>query len=993
MYRIHPILPMQKSALLISALALSAISAFPLAAQVGPPNSGEPQILSTNQRITPLAPNGARFQALNPNLADNPTYTVGQAVSTVLSPDGKTLLILTSGYNLVEFTSGASLGSNNPADSTEFVFVFDVSGGAPVQKQAIPVPNTYSGLAFSPDGTRFYVSGGVNDNVHFYARTAGTWAETGTPVALGHLALANAATASSGGLGIATRPEAAGLAVSQDGTRILVADYENDAVSVLTLNNGVWAKGAELDLRPGKSQFFNAPAVPGGEFPFWAAFKGNDIAYVSSVRDREVDVVTAYGVLARIKLPGQPNKMVMNKAQTLLYVVQDNSDSVAVIDTNTDQVIDEIPTTAPVSVFPNTQNYKGAQPNSLALSPDEKTLYVTNAGENAVAVIQIGNAGNAVVTGLIPTGFYPNSVTVSADGKQLYIVNGKSANGPNPQYSTGTINGAAVNATNQYDLQLTKAGFQTVPVPTAAELSTLTAKVIQNDHFGRTLDAAQQETMAFLKQNIKHVIYIIKENRTYDQVLGDLEVGNGDPSITQFPDANTPNFHNIARNFVDFDNFYDVSEVSGDGWPWSTSARSNDTIEKEIPVNYAGRGLNNNSEGTNRNVNVGIPNQAARLAADPLTSPDPDLLPGNGNVAAPDSDDGAQGQGYIWNGALKAGLTVRDYGFFVDIVRYNLTGAAAPLAIKEDINAFADKYQVAYSTNTALQPYTDPYYRGFDNTFPDYYRFAEWQREFQQYEAAGTLPNLSLVRIMHDHFGNFGTALDGVNTLELQIADNDYAVAQVVEAVATSKDANNTLVFVIEDDAQDGGDHVDAHRSTAFIVGPYVKQGFVDSTRYNTVSMIATMEQILGIAPLNLNDANAVPMANAFDIKQAAWKFTAVPSQLLAQTQLPIPPSKFAPGTATAAQLKPLHTGAWWAAHTRGMDFSVEDHLDSNKFNHLVWTGTMGNKPYPTQRNGKDLGANRTQFLLNYRALQEQTAHKTAQTANTVASTVNHGTK
>ncbi len=969
------------SAVLLSALSLSVLSAKPVRAQQVP-NSGEPQILSTSQRITPLAPKGARFEPLNPGLADNPEYTVGQAVSTVISPDGKTLLVLTSGYNLVNYTTGTNAGNTNPADSTEFVFVFDISGATPIQKQAIPVPNTYSGVVFDPSGTIFYVSGGDDDDVHFYKQKAGVWAESGTPFPLGHTLGANAATASSGGLGLITPPEAAGLAISPDGTRLLVADYENDAVSLLVNTNGSWMKGAELDLRPGKSQFFNQPGAAGGEFPYWIQFKGNDAAYVSSVRDREVDLITEFGVIDRIKLPGQPNKMIMNKAQTLLFVAQDNSDSVAVIDTNTQQVIDEIPVTAPVSVYPNPNGYKGANPNSLALSPDEKTLYVTNGGENAVAVISMNNLGNAVVMGLIPTGFYPNSVSVSADGKTLYIVNGKSANGPNPQNASTAVSGSAstiaANAANQYDLQLTKAGFQTVPVPTSAELGTLTAKVIANDHFGRTLNANQQATMAFLHDHIKHVIYIIKENRTYDQVLGDLSVGNGDPSITQFPEANTPNFHNIATNFVDFDNFYDVSEVSGDGWPWSTSARTTDVIEKEIPVNYAGRGTDNDSEGTNRNVNVGIANTTARYAAEPLIGNDPNLMPGNANVAAPDSDDGEQGQGYIWNGALKAGLTVRDYGFFLDLARYNLASVPA-LNIPEDPNAAADKLQVAYSTNTVLSQYTDPYYRGFDNSFPDYFRFTEWQREFNQYEAQGNLPSLSLVRLMHDHFGNFTTAINGVNTPELQIADNDYAVGSVIQAVANSRDANNTLVFVIEDDAQDGGDHVDAHRSTAFVVGPYVRQGAVDSTRYNTVDMLVTMEQILGIAPLNLNDANGVPMTNAFDTSLVSWKFTAVPSQYLAQTTLPIPASAFAANTQAA--LKPLHSNAWWAARTRGMDFSVEDHLDSNKFNHIVWAGTMGNKPYPSTRSGADLSMHRAELLRRFHT-DKQAAPATATTGN-----------
>ncbi len=956
-----------------SALSVFALSALPALAQI--PNTGLPQVLSTGQRITPLAPKGARFQQLNPGLADDPGYTAGQAVTTTISPDGKTLLILTSGYNLENYPSGAKAGDTNPADSTEWVFVYDISTPTPLQTQAIPVPNTFGGISWSPDGRSFYVSGGDDDNVHFFARTAGKWAETGAPVALGHLAQANAATHSSGGLGLGTRPEAGALAVSPDGSRILVANYENDSVSLLTRNNGgAWAVGAELDLRPGKTVnnpiAAAQPGVAGGEYPAWAAFKGNDLAYVSSLRDREVDLLSPYGVLARIKVPGQPNRMILNKAQTLLFVAQDNADLVAVIDTNTNQVIDEIPVTAPASVYPNKQGYKGANPNSLALSPDEKTLYVTNGGENAVAVIRMNGSNSAGVVGLIPTGFYPNSVSVSADGKLLYIVNGKSATGPNPQYCRGLTAAAATacNASNQYTLQLIKAGFQTVPVPTDAELSTLTERVVANDHFDRALTPAQLATMDFLHRHIKHVIYIVKENRTYDQVLGDLEVGNGDPSQTEFPDAVTPNFHNIARNYVDFDNFYDTSNVSFDGWSWSTAARTTDATEKEYTVNYAGRGVSYITEGENRNLNMGIAKTKDRVVAQPAQSADPDLLPGTANIGAPDADDadgGGQGEGYIWNGALRAGLSVRDYGFFLDLTRYN---QAAPYGIPEDPNAYADGLKVAIPTSAVLAPLTDPYFRGFDNTIPDYFRFTEWNREFQQYEAAGNLPNLTLLRIMHDHFGNFKTALNGVNTPTLQIADNDYAVASVIQAVANSKDADSTLVFVIEDDAQDGGDHVDAHRSTAFVMGPYVKQNFVDSTRYNTVSMLKTMEEILGIAPLNLNDASAIPMANAFDTKEAKWKFTATPSAYLKQTTLPIPASAYAANAEAA--LLPLHNAQWWAAHTRGMNFQVEDRVDPVKFNHVLWTGIMGNKPYPFQRNGADLRVHRAEFLRNFYAEQ-----------------------
>jgi DNA-binding beta-propeller fold protein YncE len=946
-------------------LATAFSAGFPAVAQL---NSGERQVLSTGQIITPLAPRGSSFQALNPGLADNPEFTAGQAVQTALSPDKKTLVILTSGYNT---QANPTTGASDPADSNEYVFVFDVSHPAAVQKQVILVPNTYNGIAFNSAGTELFVAGGVSDNVHVYAPVGGKWTEeTGSPIGLGHLAKAVPAIDQLGGLGLAIQPEAAGLAVTPDGKKLVVANYENDSISVLVKGQSGWAVASELDLRPGVIDPTKT-GVPGGEFPFWIAIKGNRTAYVSSIRDREIDVIDITGaptVTDRIKLPGQPNKMVLNKAETQLFVVQDNSDSVAVINTANKSVLTEIKITAPVDAYANRKDYKGANPNNVALSPDESTLYVTNGGENAVAVVHLSKfLSNSRVTGLIPTGWYPNSVSVSGNGTTLYIVNGKSAAGPNPQEQTGSA--------NQYIWQLTKAGFQTVPVPEEEELERLTAKVLENDHFFRELNPEQQETMAELHKKVHHVIYIIKENRTYDQVLGDLEVGNGDPSLTMFPEANTPNLHSIARNFVDFDNFYDTSDVSGDGWPWSTSARSTDVIEKEIPVNYGVHGgLSNDSEGTNRNVNVGIASIPQRVAADPALvvtgpgfTPDPNLLPGNANVAAPDSDDDKPGEGYLWDSALKAGISVRDYGFLLDIVRYVAPPSLGGIPEIPEPALLTPPVQVAYSTNTALSPYVDPYFRGFDQSFADFFLYTEWKREFDGYVAGRNLPNLTLLRLAHDHMGNFSTAINGVNTPELQVADNDYAVGLVAAAVANSPYAKDTVIFVIEDDAQDGADHVDAHRSTAYVVGPYVKHGHVDSTRYNTVSMIRTIEDILGIPHLNLNDAHAEPMANAFDLHQTRWTFNAVPSEFLKNTTLPI---TFPSASLAIPGLRPLHDATWWAAHTKGMNFSVEDKLDTAKFNHVLWMGTMDNKPYPTIRSGLDFRANRAELLKNFQQRQ-----------------------
>ncbi len=314
-----------------------------------------PELLPTNQAITPTAARGSTFASLNPHLPDNPSYVVGQAVTTAVSPDGKTLLILTSGYNLVADATGATI----PSQSTEFVFVFDISHRTPVQQQAIPVPNTFVGLTFAPDGKSFYVSGGIDDNVHTFTRSggsAGSWSESGTPIALGHGGAGNGLFTNVPGFGSAVNAHSAGTDVTRDGKKLVVANFENDSISVVDLVAG--AKSAELDLRPGKIDPAQA-GVAGGEFPYAVAIKGNGTAYVSSIRDREIDVVDIAGaphVVARIQVQGNPNKMLLNRAETRLLVASDNADLVYVIDTKSNQIIDAIRTTAPRGLIPGTSS-------------------------------------------------------------------------------------------------------------------------------------------------------------------------------------------------------------------------------------------------------------------------------------------------------------------------------------------------------------------------------------------------------------------------------------------------------------------------------------------------------------------------------------------------------------------------------------------------------------------------------------------------------------
>jgi len=928
-----------------------------------PPSLESRAVLPTGMTITPMAARGSFYVPLNPGLADFPDYVAGQPVTSVMSPDGKTLLVLTSGYNEMDDSSGRRI----KRDSNEYVFVFDISADKPRKLQALEVPNTFDGVAWNPNGQEFYVSGGVDDDVHVFAKQDGQWAEAAA-IKLGH----------KHGLGIDVKPEAAGIGVTADGKKLLVANFENDSVSEIDLT--ARKKIAELDLRPGATDP-KKKGVAGGEFPFWVVTKGNDTAYVSSPRDRQIVVVDISGeakVKARIGVLGEPEKMILDREQKYLYAALATDDMVAVIDTSSNWTYGPISTTAPHAIFSNAQKLMGSNPNSLALSTDEKTLYVTNGGANSIAVANLQGiftdrtstpAQNAVV-GLIPTGWYPSSVSVSADGKMLYVVNAKSVPGPNPDGCRRTTSIArdaldACHAQNEYILQLNKGGFEVIPTPDASELASLTKQVAENDHYvSDAQHAANEKTMGFLRKHIKHVIYIIKENRTYDQVLGDLPEGNGDPKLAVLGRAISPNHHQIARQFVDLDNFYCSGDVSGEGWNWSTAARASQMVENTYPVNYAGRGLTYDFEGENRNINVGIASPSARRKDDPDTPNDDDLLPGTNDVDAPDGPGGEAGTGYLWDAALRAKLSLRNYGFFLEGGRY-FSGTAKKGMIPVIREPYKTKTRVAFPDKAALMSVTDPYFRGFDLKLPDYWRYTEWKREFDGYVASGKMPNLELVRLMRDHFGDFADAIDGTGTVEAEMGDNDYAIAKLIEDVARSPFASSTVVFIVEDDAQNGPDHVDAHRSPALIAGAYVKQGAVVSTHYTTVNLLRTMEDILGMGPMGINDDVIEPMADVFTTEAHAWSYTAIVPEILRSTQLPV--GNAAAGAASAqagAYATPRHDSAYWAAKTKGMDFSVEDRIDSAKFNRIVWEGLVGKEvPYPTTRDERDLRENREELL------------------------------
>jgi len=910
-------------------------------------------LLATGQFVTPLAPPDAQQQFLNPGLANYPNFVANEAVRSQLSPDGTTLLILCAGYN-------TNLDKNAQVDlpaSSQYIFVFDVAGARrsrPKLRQVIHQKNAYVGLVWAPSGQTFYATGGNDDAVYAYRQSGGQSAQSGK-IALGH--------AVGAGLNLpgafSTEPNAAGLAISADGSTLVVANNYNDSISVI--DTATASVRYEHDLRPYFPNNEGTDGVAGGEFPHAVVIKGNGTAYVSANRDREVVVVDVSALnsgrlIKRIALDGLPNGMALNAAQTELYVAQDNADQVAVIDTASNAVTAKIDTRAPLGMLP--PGYTGAAPFAVTISPDQKTLFAVNDGANSIAVIPLTGPHANTVTGLIPTAYGPKDITLSADGRWMYIINGKSEQGPNPlnlffdtdKLTTVTYPGGnaaaaiAAAAANQYQLNNNRSMLVSARVPDGEDLDELTRQVALNNFYSVAPNEHDERVMKFLRSKIHHVIYIVKENRTYDQILGDLQNGSqGDASLAVFGKQITPNFHRLASHFVTLDHFLDTGDASMDGWGWSLQGRATSTLSLTQNINYAGvdRGLSYLSEGSNRDVPTGltVPQRLAifgSLYSSAVTGQPGganNVLPGTADVAASDAPFG-KGKGYIFDAVLAAGGTLRNYGF--------LTFNVGPLI---DNPGAAGAQQVVALQKTMVQPgITDPFFRGFDQAYPDLWRYHEWKREFDQYVANGNLPTMQTVRFSHDHTGSYSSAVAGVNTPETQQADNDLSTGKLIQDIAHSRYASDTLVFIIEDDSQDGPDHIDSHRSTAYVVGPYVKKNDVISKHYNTVSMLRTIEDVLGLQHLNLNTAYQRPMTDVFDIhSDGSWDYRAVASKILQTTTLDLSGEQFAMGPA----LKPTHTAAWWARQTRGFDWSQEDRVPADRYNRIIWRGMKGNAPYP----------------------------------------------
>ena len=570
----------------------------------------------------------------------------------------------------------------------------------------------------------------------------------------------------------------------------------------------------------------------------------------SVANDGTVSVLARVGAgwkqIKSIRVGLHPSGMVLAPGKRLLYVANANSDTVSVIDTAKDEVIETI------ACRPEARLPFGSASNALALSPDGETLYVANGTNNCVAVIALGSIdapGREVRTGkpgrlagLIPVGWYPAGLAVSPDGKRLYVANVKghgSLSQPRPKHK----------GRNSHDYL---GSVSLIDVPDAAALAKYTEEVNRNNRLAFALSGLQPARRDARPAPVparhgepsvfEHVIYVIKENRTYDQVFGDMKEANGDPSLCIFGEDVTPNHHALAREFTLFDNFYCSGVLSADGHSWADAAYVTDYLERAFG-------------GFVRSY----PDDGKDALAFPAT-------------------------GFLWDNALSRGKTLRNYGEFVAEEEYTPKGTTWSDVYADHKNGTRKVPVKPRVSLKSLAPYTHPNYPYFPLTAPDAYRADLFIEEFHEFEKKGTLPNLLYMSLPCDHTD--GTK-PGSPTPRAMVADNDLALGRVVEAVSKSKFWAKTCIFVVEDDPQAGFDHVDGHRTVALVISPYTRRGHVDHTQYTQVGMVKTIELVLGLPPMNQLDLAAPPMRACFQSEPDLRPFAALPNRIAARRDEP----------------------------------------------------------------------------------------------------------
>lgn len=761
-------------------------------------------------------------------------------MSTALSKDGKFLLVLNGGYK-------------PPSIIVLRTDTMEEVGRTPVE-------DGWLGLTFSPDGKLVYVGGGSRASVFEYGFDNGqlTRARTFTIVEEK-----------------ARKPQdfIGDVAVSPDGRLIYAAGLYQDAIFIINPQSGRVTEKLATGRRPYRILFH-----PDGKSYFVSSWTDGSVYQHKAETGERVAVIRLgqhpTDMVWRARKPSENDELQQPWAGRI-FVAAAHTNNVYVMGVAESG---EVRMIEAINLSMTPSQPLGMTPSALAMNADQSRLYVVCSDANAVAVADISESTSAVL-GFIPTGWYPTAARALSDGR-LIVLNGRGVRsfanpqGPSPVRRPAPVHegGAAV----QYVGRLQTGTASVIDPFTDEQLDQYSEQVLRNSPYtdAKLEDAGVPSgnpvpTRPGDKSPIEHVIYIVKENRTYDQVLGDLGKGNGDPSLVLFDEKSAPNHRKLAREFVLFDNFYVNADVSADGHNWSTSAIAPDYVQKMWPNSYAGRRKLYDYEGT-----------------EPATRPP---------------------AGYLWTNAAAAGISMRNFGWWVN----NLPKAAPE-----------GQPQIASVRDSTLAKVTNDRYRGFDMEYRDLDRAKVFISELAEWEKAGVAPKLAFLRLGNDH--TYGAAAGRLHPLS-SMADNDWALGQIVEAVSKSRFWATTAIFVLEDDAQNGPDHVDSHRSPAFVLSPYTRRGIVDSTMYNTTSILRTMELILGLRPMTHFDAGARPMWAAFAGKPDPSPYQAVQPATPLDTRNP-------QGTATAAR-------------TARMDFSEADRIEDDELNDILWRTIRSTEP------------------------------------------------
>ena len=755
-----------------------------------------------------------------------------------ISPVGKSFDLGDLPLNIAVSKSNKYLAVTNNGQSTQSIQLIDVKSERILDQ--VEIEKSWYGITFTSDEKFIYVSGGHDNRIVKYEiinqqlkRIDSISLDRPWPVRVGP----------------------AGIALDESNNMMYVVTREDKMLYAVDMRTKQVVNKYGLDAEAYDCKFSSKTNE------LYITCWGCDKVLVFDTKNRQWKQPIGVG--------DNPNEMLLTNDGKYLYVCNANDNSVSIIDLSKKAVIE----TLDAALYPNSPS--GSTTNSIALDPVGKKLYIANADNNCLATFDVSVPGNSKPKGFIPVGWYPTSVRF-INGK-IWVANGKGmtskANpfGPSPLRKKEDVihHGFEVKDGSQVEYigGLFKGSMSIIEVPNQLLLDQYTRRVYENAPYSpqKTVNAGIADEGNPIpmklgdKSPIKYVFYVIKENRTYDQVLGDVEKGNGDTSLVLFGRKYTPNQHALVDKFVLLDNFYVDAEVSADGHNWSMGALANDYLEKTWPTSYGGRGGTYGGEGEREIAN----NKA----------------------------------GFIWNNCNRYGVSFRTYGEF-------MSGNKPTISVLN--NHFCAGYP-EYNLNIA------------DTT-----RFRIWKKDFDSLLAIGKLPQFNTVRFGNDH--TEGVRL-GRPTPYAHVADNDLAVGMFVEALSKSAIWNETAVFILEDDAQNGADHVDAHRSTAYVAGGFVKRGFVDHTPYTTSSMLRTMELILGMGPMTQYDAAATPMWRCFDKVARPFDFKAiVPDVDMNQRNTAINE---------------------WQKKSEKFNFAKEDANNDIEFNKVLWHGIKGNIPFP----------------------------------------------